>query len=77
MLYKNHGWKKTAYCLAFQSETFFYLFQQFSCLEEYEVNKSSKSKQEHLGRLMLYKVYTRQHKFPFSSVLQTRASLMP
>lgn len=54
----------------------FNMFQGFSCLEKYQLNEPSKSKQEHLVCLVLYKVYTRQHKFPFSSVLQTRDRLM-
>lgn len=49
----------------------------FNCLEEYQIDEPSKSKQERLVHLLLYKVYTQQHKFPFSSVLGTKATLMP
>ena len=44
--------------LAFQSETLFYKYQGFSCPEEHQINEASKSKQEYILHLMLYKAYT-------------------
>lgn len=63
--------------LAFQSETLFYKYQGFSCPEEHQINEASKSQQENILYLMLYKVYTGLQKFPLSSVLQTRVDSMP
>lgn len=63
--------------LAFQSETLFYKYQGFSCPEEHQINEASKSKQEYILHLMLYKAYTGWQKFPLSSVLQTRFDSMP
>lgn len=45
MLYKNHGCKKTAYCLAFQNKTLIYLkdsaaLKNISLMNQVKANKS-------------------------------------